>query len=323
MAKPKLILDYIYDNEAKQADKVYMTQPVGGGQVVDYTWRQTVDQARRMAAHIKAMKLEPGARVAVLSKNCAHFVIAELAIWMADCTTVAIFPTETAETISYVLEHSGASLLFVGKLDIWPAQKPGVPSDLPCIAFPLAPKTSYDSWDAIVEKTKPLTGRVGRAGTDIAVLLYTSGSTGTPKGVMHSFERVTKVGEGMLQELKTYIGADTEIRALSYLPLAHVFERAWLEFSTMISGNAHLYFADSLDTFLADLNRARPNVFISVPRLWLKFQQGVFTKMPPKSLIACSAFPFLARSLAARFSRVWVWIRSCWLAVAQHPFRAN
>ena len=39
MAKPKLILDYIYDNEAKQADKVYMTQPVGGGQVVDYTWR--------------------------------------------------------------------------------------------------------------------------------------------------------------------------------------------------------------------------------------------------------------------------------------------
>ena len=47
MAKPKLILDYIYDNEAKQADKVYMTQPVGGGQVVDYTWRQTVDQALR------------------------------------------------------------------------------------------------------------------------------------------------------------------------------------------------------------------------------------------------------------------------------------
>ena len=295
MAKPKLILDYIYDNEAKQADKVYMTQPVGGGQVVDYTWRQTVDQTRRMAAHIKAMKLEPGARVAVLSKNCAHFVIAELAIWMADCTTVAIFPTETAETISYVLEHSGASLLFVGKLDIWPAQKPGVPSDLPCIAFPLAPKTSYDSWDAIVEKTKPLTGRVGRAGTDIAVLLYTSGSTGTPKGVMHSFERVTKVGEGMLQELKTYIGADTEIRALSYLPLAHVFERAWLEFSTMISGNAHLYFADSLDTFLADLNRARPNVFISVPRLWLKFQQGVFTKMPPKKLDRLLSIPILGK----------------------------
>jgi hypothetical protein len=183
VAKPKLILDYVYDHEAKLADRVYLTQPTGGGQVIDYTWRQTLDQARRMAAHIKAQGLEPGARIALLSKNCAHFFMAELAIWMAGCTTVAIFPTETAETISYVLEHSGASLLFVGKLDTWPAQKPGVPATLPCISFPLAPKNSYEQWDAITGRTPPLTGRVTRDGKDIAILLYTSGSTGTPKGV--------------------------------------------------------------------------------------------------------------------------------------------
>ena len=58
----------------------------------------------------------------MLSKNCAHFFMTELAIWMAGYTTVAIFPTETAETVRYVLEHSEASLLFVGKLDIWPQQ---------------------------------------------------------------------------------------------------------------------------------------------------------------------------------------------------------
>jgi long-chain acyl-CoA synthetase len=165
VAKPKLILDYVYDHEAKLADRVYLTQPTGGGQVIDYTWRQTLDQARRMAAHIKAQGLEPGARIALLSKNCAHFFMAELAIWMAGCTTVAIFPTETAETISYVLEHSGASLLFVGKLDTWPAQKPGVPATLPCISFPLAPKNSYEQWDAITGRTPPLTGRVTRDGT--------------------------------------------------------------------------------------------------------------------------------------------------------------
>ena len=106
MAKPKLILDYVYDHEAKLAERVYLTQPVGGDKVIDYTWKQTLDQSRRMAAHIKAQGLEPGARVAILSKNCAHFFMAELAIWMAGCTTVALFPTETAETISYVLEHS-------------------------------------------------------------------------------------------------------------------------------------------------------------------------------------------------------------------------
>jgi long-chain acyl-CoA synthetase len=294
VAKPKLILDYVYDHEAKLADRVYLTQPTGGGQVIDYTWRQTLDQARRMAAHIKAQGLEPGARIALLSKNCAHFFMAELAIWMAGCTTVAIFPTETAETISYVLEHSGASLLFVGKLDTWPAQKPGVPATLPCISFPLAPKNSYEQWDAITGRTPPLTGRVTRDGKDIAILLYTSGSTGTPKGVMHSFERITKVAENIAKDVKSRIGDIEDNRILSYLPLAHVFERAWVEAMSMVDGKTHVFFAESLDTFVADLNRARPTTFISVPRLWLKFQQGVFAKMPPKKLNRLLSIPILS-----------------------------
>lgn len=294
MAKQKLMLDYVYDFEANQPDKVYLTQPTGGGAVVDYTWAQTVDQSRRMAAHLKSLGLEPGARVAMLSKNCAHFFMAELAIWMAGCTTVAIFPTETAETISYVLEHSGASLLFVGKLDSWAQQQPGVPSNLPCIAFPLAPKNSFESWDAIVARTPPLTGRPERAGTDIAILLYTSGSTGTPKGVMHSFERITKVSECIAKDVNSRIGKVAENRILSYLPLAHVFERAWVEGMSLVDGNTHVYFADSLESFVQDLNRARPTTFISVPRLWLKFQQGVFAKMPPNKLNRLLSIPILS-----------------------------
>ena len=294
MAKPKLILDYVYDHESKLADRVYLTQPTGGGQVVDYTWRQTLDQARRMAAHIKAQGLEPGARVALLSKNCAHFFMAELAIWMAGCTTVAIFPTETAETIGYVLEHSGASLLFVGKLDTWAQQQPGIPASLPCISFPLAPKNSYEQWDAIVARTQPMTGRIARDGKDIAILLYTSGSTGTPKGVMHSFERITKVAENIAKDIKSRIGDIDDNRILSYLPLAHVFERAWVESMSFVDGKTHVYFAESLDTFVADLNRARPTTFISVPRLWLKFQQGVFAKMPPKKLNRLLSIPILS-----------------------------
>ncbi len=294
MAKPKLILDYVFDHEAKLADTVYLTQPIGGGAVTDYTWKQTLDQSRRMATHLKAQGFEPGSRIAILSKNCAHFFMAELAIWMAGYTTVAIFPTETAETIGYVLEHSGASLLFVGKLDTWDQQKPGVPAKLPCIAFPLAPKNSYEGWDAIVARTQPLTGRVARLGSDIAILLYTSGSTGTPKGVMHSFERITKVSENISKDIKSRIGDLDENRILSYLPLAHVFERAWVECASMVDGKTHVFFAESLDTFVKDLNRARPTTFISVPRLWLKFQQGVFTKMPPKKLNRLLSIPILS-----------------------------
>jgi len=197
MAQAKLLLDYVYAHEAAHPDRVYLTQPIGNGQVVDYSWGQALDQARRMAAHLQGMGFGPGARIAILSKNCAHFFLAELAIWMAGGTTVAISPTEGADTVRYVLAHSEASLLFVGKLDSWERQLPGVPADLPRIAFPLAPPTPYETWDAIVARTAPLGGRPQRAPHDLAMLIYTSGSTGQPKGVMHSFERITRATEGM------------------------------------------------------------------------------------------------------------------------------
>jgi len=284
MADQKLILDHVYDHEAGHPDKVYLTQPVGGGRVVDYTWAETLGQARRVGAHLRGLGIAPGARIAILSKNCAHFFMAELAIWMGGYVTVAIFPTETSETVRFVLDHCDASLLFVGKLDSWEQQAPGVPAGLPCIAFPLAPRTGFETWDDIVARTAPLAGRPERAASDLAMLIYTSGSTGQPKGVMLSFEAVTRASEGIVNDLKRRLGTDFESRGLSYLPLAHSFERAWVECASFVDGNSHIFFAESLDTFVEDLKRARPTTFISVPRLWLKFQQGVFAKMPPKKL---------------------------------------
>jgi long-subunit acyl-CoA synthetase (AMP-forming) len=293
MAKSKLVMEYIFDHEAAQPDQIFLTQPLGSGQVADYTWAQVLDHSRRMATHLKSQGFEPGARIAILSKNCAHFFMAELAIWMAGYTTVAIFPTETAETVRFVLEHSGASLLFVGKLDTWEQQKPGVAPGLPCIAFPLAPKNSYEGWDAVVARNQPLSGRVDRSASDIAILMYTSGSTGTPKGVMHSFGHITRASENIVQDINSRIGKVEEKRVLSYLPLAHVFERAWVECASWVDGKTHVYFAESLDTFVQDMNRARPTIFISVPRLWLKFQHGVFSKMPPKKLDTLLSIPII------------------------------
>ncbi len=297
----KLILDYVFDHEAQQPSRVFLTQPLGGGAVRDYTWAQTLDEARRMAAHLQGLGLEPGARIAILSKNCAHFFIAELAIWMAGGTTVAIFPTETADTIGYVLEHSGASLLFVGKLDTWDAQRPGVPAGLPCIALPLAPRNAdCPRWDNLIERTEPLPGRVQRAADDLAMIIYTSGSTGRPKGVMHAFGPITRVAEEINRDIHSRIGDVEENRILSYLPLAHVFERAWVESASLVDGKTHVFFAESLDTFLQDLQRARPTTFISVPRLWLKFQQGVFSKMPPKKLDRLLSIPILGKIVAKK-----------------------
>ena len=295
---PKLILDYVYQHEAERPDHLWLTQPTGGGQVVDYTWQQTMNQARRMATHLKSWGFAPGFRIAILSKNCAHFFMCELAIWMAGGTTVAIFPTETADTVSYVLTHSEASLLFVGKLDSWAHQASAVPAELPCIAFPLAPAaalSAFERWDAITSRCEPISGRPARAADDIAMLMYTSGSTGRPKGVMHRFDRITRAAEGIVGNIRNAIGPAEEIRILSYLPLAHVVERAWIECAAFVEGRGHFFFAESLDTFLKDLQRARPTVFVSVPRLWLKFQQGVFAKMSPQKLDLLLRIPIVGK----------------------------
>jgi long-subunit acyl-CoA synthetase (AMP-forming) len=284
VAEPLLILDHVYQHESKTPNRLYLTQPIGGREVVDYTWAEVVDQSRRMAAHILAQGFGPGARVAILSKNCAHFILAELAIWMAGATTVAIFPTETPETIRYVLEDSGASLLFVGKLDAWDPELLTVIGCLPCVAFPLAPDTPFEPWDAIVARTPALSGKVKRQADDLAFICYTSGSTGQPKGVMHSFGRISRTAQLMEEYTAFWLGQDFEARILSYLPLAHIYERAWVECLSLVSGQAHIYFAENLDSFMQDMNRARPNTYISVPRLWLKFQQAVLSKIPPKTL---------------------------------------
>lgn len=289
MSEARPLLDYVYEHETKLANQVYLTQPVGGGQVKDYTWKQVMDEARRMAAYLKTLGLSPGDKVAMLSKNCAHFFIGELAIWLAGYTTVAIFPTEGPDTIKFVLEHSDSKVLFVGKLDTWSAQEPGVPAAIKRITMPLGPKGSGEAWDEILAKTPPLEGKPQRDGKDLAMLIYTSGSTGTPKGVMHSFERMSAATRTILDRIQLHQGD----RVLSYLPLAHIFERAYIECSSMMAGGAHIFFAESLDTFLADLQRARPTLFLSVPRLWLKFQQGVFSKMPPAKLDRLLKLPII------------------------------
>ncbi len=288
IAPDHLALQRLYHWEKTTPDRIVFTQPMGGGVVRQMTWREVMDETRRMAAHLQSLGLPKGSRIAILSKNCAHWLMTDWAIWMAGHVSVPLYPTLAADTIRQILTHSESKLVFVGKLDGWDAMKPGVPAELPCISYPLSPPNDYPTWDDIVRRTEPLQGSPVRDGDELSTIMYTSGTTGTPKGVMHSFATFAWSIQAGLKR----VPIDASARMLSYLPLAHVAERTLVEHGLLATGMS-VFFAESLDTFTADLQRARPTVFFSVPRLWVKFQQGVQAKMPPAKLERLLKIPIL------------------------------
>jgi len=297
MSPNLLALQRLYHWELTAPDRIALTQPMGHGVVHDYTWGQVGEQVRRMAAHLDAQGWPPGSKVAILSKNCAWWLMSDLAIWMAGHVSVPLYPTLSHDTVHHILTHSGACACFVGKLDGWEAMKPGVPADLPCISYPLSPPDVIDrcdGWDQICARSPAMPGEVMRGADELATLIYTSGTTGKPKGVMHSFGNFAWALERGIRR----VPMSEQDRMLSYLPLAHVVERVLVEHGWLRTG-MRLFFAESLDTFTADVQRARPTIFFSVPRLWVKFQHGVQHKLPPERLSRLLAIP-IVRTLVRR-----------------------
>ena len=289
-ARPEtLALQRMYQWEKTTPDKTVFTQPMGGGQVREWTWKQAMDEVRRMAAYLKGLNLEPGSRIAMLAKNTAHWMMADWAIWMAGHVSVPLYPTLAAGTVRQILEHSESKLLFVGKLDVWDDMKAGVPEGLPMVTLPLAPWVDgARGWEEIIGKTAPLAGSPVRPADELCTLIYTSGTTGMPKGVMHSFGTFAwSITSGLKR-----VPLDQRGRVLSFLPLAHVAERMVVEHGLLATG-MHVFFAESLETFVSDIQRARPTVFFAVPRLWVKFQQGVQAKMPPEKMARLLKIPIL------------------------------
>ena len=285
------LLQSFLDWERRQPEAVCFTQPVAPGEVAHYRWRDVGDQARRMAAHLRSLNLPPRSQIAILGKNSAHWIMADLAIWMAGHISVPLYPTLNAETAHYVLGHSEARLLFVGKMDeLWPLIEPGIPADLPAISLPLGPDIGAPRWDDIVATTRPLKAVIQPRPQELATIIYTSGSTGKPKGVMISFGAMLAMARGFEQMFPL----SNEDRLLSYLPLAHAAERAMVETLLLYFG-LRVFFAHSLDTFQRDLRRARPTLFFSVPRLWTKFYLGVCEQLPPWQQRILLRLPLVAR----------------------------
>ena len=295
-----LVLEHVYHWERTQPDAPWLTQPLPDGKVVTLSWREGVAEARRIAAYLLSLNLPPGSTIGLLSKGTAYWLVADLAIFLAGHVSVPMYSTSSADMVRQILEHSEAKLLFVGKLDAWEPLRGAISPGLPLVRMPLAPDgVDGARWEELVAAHAPLAGEPVRDPDELATIVYTSGSTGKPKGVMHTHGSMARTCIG-IGEVYPTIGPGH--RLLSHLPLAHVAERLVAGVGSMFAG-FHVFFTDSLQTFPADLQRARPTLFFTVPRLWQKFMLAVSEKVPPKKLSRMLRVPLLGRLVKKKLLR--------------------
>ena len=276
----------LYKWEQEKPNEIYLSQPIDG-EWHNWTWKEFGIEVRKMAAYLKLLDLPKDSKIGLLSKNCAHWMMTDLAIMMSGHISVPLYPNLNAETLGKILKHSESKLLFVGKLDNFAGMKAGVPSHIECITFPFYAE-DFPRWDDLIKDVQPLNEDLVRDPQELATIIYTSGTTGDPKGVMHKFYNFSFATSNAVNSLHL----ENEV-FFSYLPLCHIAERLLVQMGSMYSGGK-VFFAESLDTFAANLAEASPTVFLGVPRIWTKFQQGIITKIPEKKLNILLSIPIIS-----------------------------
>ena len=285
---------------ANSPQKAYLKQPIGGVYET-YSYQESLTIVEKIGTYLhKQLSDQQPMHIGILSKNSAHWILADLAIAYAGAISVPFYATLTAEQLNQVLVHSECQILIVGKLDQWDQMKAGIPEHIQIIFTPDSACTTGVSWESIIQEKTDCIAPILPKKEDLATIVYTSGTTGVPKGVMITNESIG-IALNLARKIAHLDRPNT--RFISYLPLCHIAERNFVEFASTAAGGT-IHFVESLDTFQRDLVQARPSHFLAVPRIWAKFQEGILHKIGgQKKLSLLLSIPLVRRFIQRKIQR--------------------
>ena len=257
---------------ASQPEQVWMRDLSESG-ATEYTWGAAVAEIDRVAAWLEA-EFGHGERMALLSRNRAHWIMADMGIIHSGNVTVPLFTTHAQATAEYILSFTDTKVLFLGETENWRSVKEVLPKGCVLITLPGVdcdlPHTKWEDLVAAASREAPV---YEPGPDDVVSLVFTSGTTGVPKGVIQT-HATNLIPMRRCQYLFTQ---REQPRWFSYLPLPHIAERQIVEFSSINTGG-EIWLNESLETLARDLPQCRPNIFFGPPRVWEQLRQSITAK---------------------------------------------
>lgn len=251
-----------------------------------YSTQEVADLTLRFSAGLLQLGIGKGDttpegsdKIAIVSPNRPEWMLTDLACQQAGAVLAPLYPTISEHETEFILNDSGASILFVSGQDIFDKIAP-IRHKLSHLKeiFSFTKIAGCRHWMEIPDMAKPAdierikTIREKIDPEQLATIIYTSGTTGTPKGVMLNHRNIMS----NVMACIPYLPVSQEARALSFLPLNHVFER--MVTYVYLTAGVPIYYAESMDTIADNLREVKPSIFTTVPRLLEKVYEKIMAK---------------------------------------------